>query len=149
MVLFTDFECPYCGKIEPLIKQVLQRNPETVKLVFKNMPLQFHEFADPAARAALAAGKQDKFWEFHDALFAAEELNTTVIKDIAVKLDLDMEQWLQDMASMEIRRKIYTDIQDAKKAGVTGTPTIFINGQRLEERSMQGFQRLIDAELKK
>lgn len=149
IVLFTDFECPYCGKIEPLINQVLQRNPKTVKLVFKNMPLQFHEFADPAARAALAAENQGKFWEFHDALFAAEELNHTVIKDIAVKLDLDMEQWQQDMASAEIRRKIRQDIKDAKEAGVTGTPTIFINGQRLEKRSMQGFQRLIDAKLQK
>ncbi|MFN2355706.1 MAG: thioredoxin domain-containing protein, partial [Desulfopila sp.] len=123
MVLFTDFECPYCGELEPLLKQVVQRNPENVKLVFKNMPLQFHKFADPAARAALAAGKQGKFWEFHDALFGAEKLSTSAIKDIAVRLDLDMEQWQQDMASVEIRRKIYTDIQDAKKAGVTGTPT--------------------------
>lgn len=149
MVLFTDFECPYCAKFEPLIKQVLQRNPENVKLVFKNMPLQFHKFADPAARAALAAQKQGKFWEFHDALFAADKLNTSVIKDIAVKLDLDMEQWRQDMASMEIRRKVQKDIQDAKKAGVSGTPTIFVNGRRLEEKSMQGFQRLIDAALEK
>lgn len=149
IALFTDFECPYCRKIEPLIAEVHKRNPETVKIVFKNMPLQFHKFADPAARAALAAGKQGKFWGFHDELFAGEQLNLQTIDAAAVKLELDMEKWKKDMASQEIRQKIYTDIQDAKQAGVTGTPTIFINGRLLKNRSLQGFQELIDKELKK
>ncbi|MEE4243411.1 MAG: thioredoxin domain-containing protein, partial [Desulfopila sp.] len=96
LVLFTDFECPYCSKVEPLLAEVLKNNPETVKLVFKNMPLQFHKFADPAARAALAAEKQGKFWEFHHELFSAEKLSNQVISDIATKLQLDMEQWKSD-----------------------------------------------------
>lgn len=147
IVLFTDFECPYCRKIEPLIAEVHKRNPEKVKVVFKNMPLQFHKFADPAARAALAAGKQGKFWGFHDELFAAEQLNHQVIEETAVKLGLDIEKWKKDMSSQEIRRMIYNDIKDAEKAGVTGTPTIFINGRLLKNRSLQGFQQLIDKEL--
>jgi thiol-disulfide isomerase/thioredoxin len=149
VVLFTDFECPYCSKVEPLIVQVLEKNPETVKLVFKNMPLQFHNFADPAARAALAAGKQGKFWEFHDELFAAEKLSNQVIADIAVKLDLDIEQWKKDKESQEIRQQINTDIADAQQAGVTGTPTLFVNGRLLKERNLQGFQHMIDEELQK
>ncbi|MBM9603030.1 thioredoxin domain-containing protein [Desulfopila inferna] len=149
IALFTDFECPYCSKIEPLIAQVLERNPKNVRLAFKNMPLQFHKFADPAARAALAAEKQGKFWEFHDELFSAEKLSNKVIEDIAVKLDLDLEQWKKDMESPVIRQKVHTDIQDAQKAGVTGTPTIFINGRLLQDRSLQGFQRIIDEELDK
>lgn len=149
IALFTDFECPYCRKIEPLISEVHKRNPETVKIVFKNMPLQFHKFADPAARAALAAGKQGMFWGFHDELFAAEQLNLQVIDETAVKLGLDMEKWKKDMVSQEIRQKIYIDIQDAQQAGVTGTPTIFVNGRLLKNRSLQGFQELIDKELKK
>ena len=149
IALFTDFECPYCRKIEPLLAEVHKRNPENVKIVFKNMPLQFHKFADPAARAALAAGIQGKFWGFHDELFAGEQLNNQVIDAAAVKLGLDIEKWKKDMESQEIRRRVYMDIQDAQNAGVTGTPTIFINGRLLKNRSLQGFQELIDKELKK
>ena len=66
LALFTDFECPYCEKIIPLLEQVMEKNPDTVKLVFKNMPLRFHKMAEPSARAALAAKEQGKFWEFLD-----------------------------------------------------------------------------------
>ena len=149
IALFTDFECPYCRKIEPLIAQVQERNAKNVKVVFKNMPLQFHKFADPAARAALAADIQGKFWEFHDALFALENLNDEAIEDIAAKLGLDVEKWKKDKDSPEVRKRINTDVQDAQKAGVTGTPTIFINGRLLKNRSMQGFQQMINSELSK
>ncbi len=149
ITVFTDFECPYCKKIEPLIAQAQKNNSDTVKVVFKNMPLSFHQFADPAHRAAVAAGMQGKFWEFHDALFAAEKLNNQVIEKIARDLNLDMEKWQQDMQSQQARQRIAADIQQAKEAGVTGTPTIFVNGRLLQNRSIQGFQEMIDEELKK
>lgn len=147
IALFTDFECPYCRKIDPLLAEVKRKNPDTVKVVFKNMPLQFHKFADPAARAALAAEKQGKFWEFHDELFALEKLDMEEISNVAVKLNLDLEQWKRDMGSQEIRQKIYRDMQDAQNAGVTGTPTLFVNGRLVKNRSLQGIQQLIDKEL--
>jgi len=129
---------------------VLENNPKTVKLVIKNMPLtRIHKSADPAARAALAANKQGKFWEFHDKLFAAKKLNKEVIKQIAIELQLDIPQFEKDMNSAEIKAKIRQDITDATKAGVTGTPAIFINGRIPKKRSLQGFQILIDDELKK
>jgi protein-disulfide isomerase len=127
---------------------VLEQNHDTVKIVFKNMPLRFHKFADPAARAALAAGEQGKFWEFHDELFAAEKLSDQVIKDIAVKLGLDMGRYEADMNSPAVKQRISKDLNDAQLAGVTGTPTVFINGQRLKNRSPQGFQALINEALK-
>jgi protein-disulfide isomerase len=127
---------------------VLEQNHDTVKIVFKNMPLRFHKFADPAARAALAAGEQGKFWEFHDELFATEKLSDQVIKDIAVKLGLDMARYEADMNSPAIKQKISKDLRDAQLAGVTGTPTVFINGQRLKNRSPQGFQAMINEALK-
>ena len=132
----------------PLIEQVLDRNRDTVKLVFKNMPLNFHKFADPAARAAMAAQKQGKFWEFHDELFRTKPLSTDAINNIAVKLGLDIEQFNKDMNDPEVLNQIRKDLFDAQKAGVTGTPTIFINGKKLKNRSPQGFQMMIDAELK-
>ncbi len=149
MSIFTDFQCPYCSKIIPLIEQVLDKNPNTVKLVFKNMPLNFHKFAQPAALAALAAQEQGKFWELHDKLFAAKKLDTAVIKELYSSMDLDMEKFEKDMNSSKIKAKLQDDILQAQKAGVTGTPTVFINGRVPRQRSPQGFQALIDDELKK
>ncbi len=113
------------------------------------MPLKFHKAAEPAARAALAAHEQGKFWEFHDKLFAAKKLNTNVIQGIAVELELDIPRFKKDMNSAKIRGKLQRDLADAKKAGVTGTPTVFINGRVPKQRSLQGFQILINEELKK
>ncbi len=132
----------------PQLEQVLEQNPNNVKVVFKNMPLRFHKFADPSARAALAAGEQGKFWEFHDELFKVEKLSDQAIRDIAVKLGLDMGRYEADMNSPAIKQQVSKDISDAQKAGVTGTPTVFINGQRLKNRSPQGFQALINEALK-
>jgi protein-disulfide isomerase len=112
-----------------------------------------HQFADPAARAALAAGEQGKYWEFHDALFALPTqsiaLNDKAIDDIAVKLGLKMDQFKSDMASPKIRQRVDQDVQDAQKAGVTGTPAIFINGHPLRERTIEAVQQKIDAALGK
>lgn len=112
-----------------------------------------HQFADPAARAALAAGEQGKFWEFHDALFALPTLNTPLndkaIDDIAVKLGLKMDQFKSDMASPKIRQKVDQDIMDAQKSGITGTPAIFVNGHPLRERTIEAIQQKIDAALGK
>lgn len=149
IVLFTDFECPHCGKASPLLEQVLEKNHNTVKIVLKNLPLAMHQFADPAARAALAAGEQGKFWEFHDALFALPAIDNNAIDNIAVKLGLKMDQFKSDMASPKIRQKLDQDIADAQKAGVTGTPSIFINGHPMRERTLEAFQQKIDAVLGK
>ncbi len=113
------------------------------------MPLKFHKSADPAARAALAAKEQGKFWEFHDKLFAADNLNMDVIKKIAVDLNLDMARFEKDMNSPRIRARLEKDLLDAQKAGVTGTPTVFINGRTPKRRSLSGFQLIINDELKK
>ncbi len=134
----------------PLLEQVLENNPDTVKIILKNMPLGFHKYAEPAARAALAAGKQGKFWEFHDELFAtAPELGPEEITGIATKLGLDLEKFKLDMESDEIAEKVKKDLSDAQDAGVTGTPTIFINGIKLKSRTFEAIQKLIDEELAK
>ena len=149
LTLFTDFECPYCHQIIPLLDEVVAKNPKTVKLAFKNLPLKMHRFAEPAARAALAAQEQGKFWEFHDRLFAEKKLSDEAIKQIAVDLKLDMAKFEKDMASPEIQAKIQKDIADAQNAGVSGTPTIFINGRVPKQRNLEGFQQIINEELQK
>ena len=132
----------------PLLEQVLEHNPDTVKIVLKNVPLRFHKFADPAARAALAAGEQGKYWEFHDELFAiSPKLDPIAINGIAKKLGLDINKFKKDMASPAIRQKLAKDLHDAQESGVTGTPTIFINGIKLKSRTLPAIQKLIDEEL--
>jgi len=149
LTLFTDFECPYCSKMPPLIEQVMKKNPKNVKVVFKNNPLNFHKMARPAAYAALAAQEQGKFWEFHDLLFKAKKLSLESIDKIATDLKLDMDKFKADMKSPEILAKVEKDLKDGKKAGVTGTPTVFINGRRPQQRSPQGYQAIINEELQK
>lgn len=126
------------------------RNPKNVKLVFKNYPLPNHTFAQKAAIAALAAHKQGKFWEYHDKIFADyKNLSDQKIQQIAQGIGLDMTRFNQDRQDNKLEAAIIRDIQDAQKAGVRGTPTIFVNGQLLQNRSPQGFQQAIDKALSK
>ena len=133
----------------PVLEQVLEKNPDKVKLVFKNFPLRNHKFAMPAAIAAHAAEKQGKFWEFHDLLFKDyNRLNEQKVKEIAQQLNLDMEKFEKDQQDPQIKAMINRDVSEGTRAGVRGTPTIFINGRLLRNRSMAGFQQLIDKSLK-
>ena len=149
LVIFTDFECPYCSKTEPLLSQLLENNPDTLKIVFKNMPLSMHKNAEPAARAALAAEQQGKFWQMHDALFAADKLSPEKIDEIAKKIGLDMKKFKEDMKSPAIGQRLARDLLDAREVGVTGTPTLFINGRRVKNRSLKVIQKMIDEEVAK
>ena len=105
--------------------------------------------ARPAALASMAANEQGKFWEYHDKLFAESKIIPAAIDEIAISLGLDLEQFRKDINSPKLQKIVAGDIQDAGRLGVTGTPTIFINGRKLKQRSLQGFQAMIDDEIKK
>lgn len=123
---------------------MLKQNSDTVKIVFKNIPLKNHQMAGPAALAALAAGEQNKFWEYHDLLFAEPKINPDSLKKIAEKLGLDLASFDRDMKSPTIIAKLNKDITEAEALGINSTPTIFVNGKQLKERSVEGMQRKID-----
>jgi protein-disulfide isomerase len=134
----------------PVLEQVLEKYPNEVKLVFKNFPIRNHKFAMPAAIAALAAERQGKFWEFHDLLFKDyNRLNEQKIKDIAQQLKLDMDKFDKDRKDPQIRAMINRDLAEGNRAGVRGTPTVFVNGRLLRNRSPAGFQQLIEKALQK
>lgn len=117
-------------------------------MVFKNFPIRSHKFAVKAAAAALAAGSQGKFWEFHDLIFKNyNRLNDRIIRDFALGLGLDLAEFEKKMRDPAIRSKIQQDALEGSRAGVKGTPTIFINGRLLKDRSIKGFQVEIDREL--
>jgi protein-disulfide isomerase len=134
----------------PLLEQVLKQYPENVKLVFKNFPLRNHKQAKPAATAAWAAGQQGKFWEMHDIIFANySKLSDAKYKEFAQQIGLNMAQFEKDLLDPDVAKMIQSDIRNGAEAGVRGTPTLFVNGRRLKNRSLAGFKQVIDAELKK
>ena len=134
----------------PVLEQVLEKYPNEVKLVYKNFPLRNHKFAMPAAIAALAAEKQGKFWEFHDLLFKNyNRLNDQKVKEIAKQLNLNMEKFVKDQKDPRIRATINREMAEGNRVGVRGTPTVFINGRLLRNRSLAGFQQLIEKALRK
>lgn len=150
IVVFSDYQCPFCANVEPLIQQILNQYPKAVKSLFKNFPLSSHKFARSAATAALAARAQGKYWEFHDKVFAnSKTLNDAKFQEIARELGLDIERFNKDMIDPTIQKQIDKDMADGQQAGVRGTPTIFINGKLLKNRSLEGFKWMIEAGLKK
>ena len=134
----------------PVLEQVLEKYSDDVKIVFKNFPLRNHKFALKAATAALAAKSQGKFWEFHDLLFKNyNKLNDQKIHEIALELGLDQTEFEKKMKDPRIKAMIRQDLRDGAQAGVRATPTVFINGRRLKNRTLQGFQAAVDKELQK
>jgi protein-disulfide isomerase len=131
LVEFSDFQCPYCIAAVPQIYALMKAYPTQVKLIFKQFPLETHAQAELAATAAIAAHKQGKFWVMHDALFAHhDDLSRSEIFALAKENGLDMRRFETDINSTEVRETVVRDVQDGNKAGVEGTPTIFVNGQR-------------------
>jgi protein-disulfide isomerase len=148
IVAFDDFQCPYCARLEPDLKQILDAYPDKVRLVFKNYPLSMHAHAREAAIAALAAERQGQFWPFHDRLFASSNvLSEQKIEEIAKDLKLDMARFEKDRKDSALQAKIEKDIAEGQQLGVRGTPTVFINGRLLRDRSPAAFKATVDAVL--
>jgi len=149
VVIFDDFQCPYCARLAPVISQVLDKYPEKVSLVLKNFPLPMHSQAEAAAIAALAAQEQGKYWEYHDLLFENyNKLNPQKFDDLGKQIGLDMKKFAADRKNPAHKARVQRDKQEGQKLGVRGTPTVFINGRKFEgERSLKGFSQQIEAEL--
>ena len=147
LVVFTDFECPFCARAAEEIHELMRRYPDDMALVHKNFPIKSHENAEASARAALAAHKQGKFWQMHDVLFSAHgsPLSKERLDTMAVGLGLDMEKFESDFSSEEVTAAIEADKQLGSDLGVDGTPSIFING-RFVEKGIRGLKERIAEE---
>ncbi len=128
---------------------MLEKYPGKVRLLFKNFPLRNHKLARPAAMAALAAGNQDRFWEYHDKVF---ENYRSITEDMLVKtareIGLNMKRFEKDRKDIKINNIINRDLREGSRIGVRGTPTVFINGKRLGQRSLEAFSAAIEDELR-
>jgi len=149
---FSDYQCPYCIRSEPVLAEVLERFPEAVRLVHRHFPLaSIHPFARPAAEAAMCADDQGAFWPYHDAIFARNgRLQPETFDEIAKELELDSGRFA---ACIEERRHadfVRRDIQAGEAAGVTGTPAFFVNGIPLKgARDADEISRIVESELKR
>jgi protein-disulfide isomerase len=132
LVVFSDFQCPYCGRVETTLAQVQKAYGEKVKIVWKHQPLPMHPNAVPAAEAAEAAREQGKFWEMHDKLFANQQaLNPELYEQYARELGLNLDKFRAAEKSGRGGQRIRDDQAIAGKIGVNGTPTLFVNGERI------------------
>jgi protein-disulfide isomerase len=151
IVAFSDFQCPFCNRVNPTLAKLLADYPGKVRVAFKHMPLRIHPDAPAAHAAAEAAGRQGKFWEMHDKIFANQrELTPEKFKQYAAELNLDVARFEKDSADPAIKARIDADLKEAEKLGVAGTPAFFINGKYLSgAQPYENFKKLVDEALPK
>ncbi|HMC93221.1 MAG TPA: thioredoxin domain-containing protein, partial [Polyangia bacterium] len=151
VVIFSDFQCPFCKRVEPQLSQLEKEYSGKVHMVWKNYPLPFHNNAEPAAEAAMAAGEQGKFWEMHDKLF---ENNTALdranLEKYAQDLGLNMAKFKADLDAQKYKDQIQSDTKEGQAVGVNGTPAVFINGRKINGAyPWETFKKIADDELAK
>jgi protein-disulfide isomerase len=148
IVEFSDFECHFCRDVQATLKQVLESYSKDVRLVFKHLPLEGHRNALPAARAAYCAGEQDRFWQFHDALFATTSLSPVVFDQVAADLGLGLPRFKACLSSEQSRAAVVRDIESARSFRIDSTPSFLVNGKLLKGAlSFAEFQKIIEREL--
>jgi protein-disulfide isomerase len=132
LVEYGDYECPYCGRAEPIVRELLAAFRQDLRYVYRHLPLEdVHPHAELAAESAEAAGAQGRFWEMHDLLFADQSaLEPVDLRDRAARLELDVERFWEEVRTRVYARRVAEDVRSAEESGVAGTPTFFINGLR-------------------
>jgi protein-disulfide isomerase len=150
VVAFSDFQCPFCSRAVPVMKQIEDEYKGKVKIAFKQLPLPFHDKAHLAAEAALAANEQGKFWQMHDKLFANQQaLDRPSLEKYAEELGLNMTKFKAALDSGKFKDKVDADAKEGAAVGATGTPTFFINGTKVVgAQPFEQFKTVIDTELK-
>jgi protein-disulfide isomerase len=151
IVEFSDFQCPFCSRVNPTLAQVREKYGDKVRIVFRQYPLPFHQQAAKAAEASLCANEQGKFWEMHDALFANQSaLQVEQLKEQATKLGLNAEQFNTCLDSSKHAATVQTDLKEGQAAGVNGTPAMFINGRFISGAvPFEQVAQVIDDELRR
>lgn len=151
LIEYSDFQCPACGAYAPIVRQVKQQYGDKLALVYREFPLrQTHKYAQLAAQAGEAAAQQGKFWEYHDLLFERQASwpQTLNVKqtfvDYAKELGLDETKFNTDFDSQAVKDRINVDVASGTAAKIPGTPTFFLNGQRINPQSYNDFKDAID-----
>jgi len=145
IVEFTEFQCPYCARIAPLLDSIVRANPDKIRLVYKHFPLSFHKDAPAAGAAAIAAQKQGKFWEYRWALAPHyNSLNDSTFIAVAEQVGLNIGQFKKDMVlDAEKLAIIDRDMKLGVEVGVQGTPNFYVNGKRQDRFSVQLIEQML------
>jgi protein-disulfide isomerase len=150
LIEFSDYQCPFCKRAEPVVKQLMQKYPNDLRLVYRNMPLDaLHPRARAAAIAAVCADKQGKFWEYHDKLFDNQQaLADSDLEKYATDLGIDAGAFKTCRADPATEARVNSDAAAARAAGLNGTPAFFVNGILVSgARPLEDFTRWIDQEI--
>jgi protein-disulfide isomerase len=132
IIEYSDFECPFCKQAASTLRNVVRQYGDKVRLVYKHMPLSIHPQAFQAAQAAVCAAEQGKFWEYHDVIFArGENLTEDILRKHAAIVGLESGAFDKCLGSQSSRAAVLADVEEAKRIGVSGTPTILVNGKIL------------------
>ena len=151
IVEWSDFQCPFCSRVVPTLKQIEDQYGDSVRIVFRNQPLPFHQNAKPAAEAAMAANEQGKFWPMHDKLFANQQaLDRASLERYAGEIGLDVGKFKAALDSGKFTKRVEEDSAAGAAVGANGTPTFFINGREfVGAQPFESFKNVIDEEIKK
>jgi predicted DsbA family dithiol-disulfide isomerase len=150
LVEFSDFECPFCGSLFPTLLRLERNYGDKIRIVFRQFPIaELHPNAPKAAEASLCANEQQRFWDLHDAMFSDQQkLSVPDLKARASELKFDVNRFNTCLDSGKYADAVKKDISEGSKAGVSGTPGIFINGRFLSgARPYEELQQIIDEEL--
>ena len=150
LIEYSDFECPACAMYAPMLDRLAEEFGDKIALFYRHFPLKMiHKDAELAARAAEAAGRQNKFWEMHDMIFKNQDewAGGGGAKNFFIKyadtLNLNAEQFKNDINSKEVKNKVNNDYQSGLAAGIDYTPTFFLNGQKITPKNYEDFRRII------
>jgi protein-disulfide isomerase len=149
IVAFTDFECPSCARQHPVLDQIVNEFGDRVRLVVRDFPLSQHANARKAAEAAEAAREQGKYWEYATVLFRNQSaLGVDKLRQYATEVGLDRARFDASLDSGKFAEKIQRDVVDGRKLGVSGTPTLYVNGKRISDNSYVSLKSAIETALK-
>jgi protein-disulfide isomerase len=133
LVEYGDYECPHCAAAYPVVQQLQEHFGEQLRFVFRNFPLtEIHPYAEAAAEAAEFAGTYNKYWQMHDLIFENQRALDGILYEIARKMKLPTQEFSEALEQCRFRRKIESDFSGGVRSGVNGTPTFFINGERID-----------------
>jgi protein-disulfide isomerase len=148
IVEFSDYECPFCRRVEPAVEQVLKTYGDKIRFYYRDYPLPFHPRAHPAALAAHCANAQGKFWAYHDKLMSSDNLDDAALKQLAQEVGLDRAKFDKCFDEKQFDDAVARDLADGESAGVNGTPAFFINGRLIDgAQPFEKFKEIIDEEL--
>ena len=151
MVVFAEYQCPFCKKLEPTLEALMTRYQGKIRRVFKHMPLPFHKDAEPAAKAAICAQQQGKFWEMHRSLFEDQaRLDEPSLRNRASVLGLNLAKFDKCLVAPATEARMKADMALAGEVTARGTPNTFINGRKITgAKPIEDFASIIDEELKR